>query len=248
MKTEMGKADLHLHTNCSDGFNTPQEVVDRALRVGLDIVAVTDHNLFKPSLEAQNYAIKQKLPLKVILGEEISSKDGEIIGLFLKRRIKPFLTAEETIQKIHQQDGLAVIAHPMRIFLGFSLWRRKIEELAEKKLIDGLEIFNFWDHNPWHFSKRSQLAKKWSLAKIGGSDSHSISTLGTIWTSFPGKTEKDLYRAIKSRQTKAVTQANIFLKTKEHLRHTCLRLTRKTGHYENLPSWEKFKHVLKLSL
>ena len=156
----MGKADLHLHTDRTDGANSPEEMVKKAVDVGLDIIAITDHGLIKPALEAQEFALKKKLPIKVIVGEEIPTNEGEIIGLFLKKEIPSFIDIYQAIKLIKKQNGLVIIPHPMRIFLGYSLWSKTIDKLSKKKLIDGVEIHNFWDHNPTLYKMRLKRNKK----------------------------------------------------------------------------------------
>src|SRR5256712_8024355 len=88
-----GRADLHTHTNASDGWPTPLQLVEHAgRRTGLDVIAVTDHDTIEGALRATEYAAR-RAKLHVIIGEEISSRDGHIIGLFLEGAIKPGLSA-----------------------------------------------------------------------------------------------------------------------------------------------------------
>jgi predicted metal-dependent phosphoesterase TrpH len=106
------RADFHSHSHYSrDSVISPQAFIDRCLRKGIDCIAVTDHN------EIEGAFVIQKLaPFKVIVGEEVKTSEGEIIGLFLKELVPKGMSPEDTIDCIHEQGGLAVIPHPYDIF------------------------------------------------------------------------------------------------------------------------------------
>src|SRR5919109_1093988 len=106
-----GRADTHIHTCYSDGRGTVEEVLEWASRkAALDVIAVTDHNTVAGALEAALLA--PDYGLEVIVGEEVTSREGHILGLFLKERVPPGLSGLETVAAIHDQGGLAVAAHP----------------------------------------------------------------------------------------------------------------------------------------
>ncbi len=113
----MGKADLHIHTIYSDGSGTVEEVLRKSISEGLDIIAITDHNEIEGALKARELAERWRLNVDVIIGEEITTSDGHVVGLFLKDRIRPLLTAEATVDEIHRQGGLAVAVHPFSVWL-----------------------------------------------------------------------------------------------------------------------------------
>src|SRR4051812_20419617 len=101
-----GLADLHLHTSFSDGWPSPEEVVDHVtLATDLDLIAVTDHDTVEGALRAVEHS-QRSGGVPVIVGEEISSRQGHILGLFLEERIRPGLSAATTIDEIHRQGGL----------------------------------------------------------------------------------------------------------------------------------------------
>src|ERR1700687_1413566 len=107
-----GRADLHMHTTVSDGWPTPQDLVDHAARrAKLDVIAVTDHDTIEGALRARDHAAK-RARFHVIVGEEVSSRDGHIVALFLERRVRPGMSAAATVDAIHDQGGLAVAVHP----------------------------------------------------------------------------------------------------------------------------------------
>jgi len=206
-RKKVWKADLHLHTNYSDGFNSVEELVNKAVAENFQVIAITDHNLISSAILAQKLVKEKKLPLEIIVGEEISTCDGEIIGLFLKEKIPYSLSAEETIAEIKKQNGLVIIPHSNRILSGFSLSFSKIDQLRKNGLIDAIEIYNFWDLDPKIATRRQRRNLIWQTAEVGGSDSHHTSTIGSIFTLFPGKTANDLKTAIKKGQTLPINKA-----------------------------------------
>jgi predicted metal-dependent phosphoesterase TrpH len=195
-----------MHTNASDGWPSPTELVDHAARrAGLHVIAVTDHDTIEGALRAAEYAGKRSR-LHVIIGEEISSLHGHIVGLFLERRVKPGMSAAATIHAIHDQGGIAVAAHPF--------WRTQRPQrggfvhgvgwLAADLDFDAIEVENA---TPGFFVF-NQLAHRLNLglgaAELGGSDAHIVDAVGRAYTAFPGRTPALLRAAIESGETRAM--------------------------------------------
>ena len=85
-RTHLGKADLHIHSNCSDGKPSIEEILEYVEhKTDLDVIAITDHDTIDGALLAQELMKRKKYRFEVIIGEEISTKRGHIIGLFLKK-------------------------------------------------------------------------------------------------------------------------------------------------------------------
>src|SRR3981081_4407106 len=105
--SDLSYADLHLHTSYSDGWPTPRAVVDYVRRrTALDVIAITDNATIEGAWWAADYAAGLEDAPRVIVGEEVSSRDGHILGLFLQERVRPGLTAEATVDAIPEQGGL----------------------------------------------------------------------------------------------------------------------------------------------
>src|SRR2546421_587900 len=83
-----GRADLHMHTTASDGWPSPQGLVDYARATRLNVIAVTDHDTIEGAVRAAEYAAASSSRLQVVIGEEVTSRDGHIVGLFVERRIR----------------------------------------------------------------------------------------------------------------------------------------------------------------
>jgi predicted metal-dependent phosphoesterase TrpH len=203
-----GRADLHMHTTASDGWPTPQELVDHAMRrASLNVIAVTDHDTIEGALRAREHAAK-RARLHVIVGEEVSSRDGHIVALYLERRIRPGMSAAATIDAIHDQGGLAIAVHPF--------WRTErvarsrpvhgVGWLAAELDFDGIEVENATPG----FYVFNQLAHRLNLglgaAELGSSDAHILDAVGRAYTEFPGKTPEALRTAIESGTTAARRQ------------------------------------------
>ena len=104
----MLKADLHVHSEYSpDSESSLVDIIEHCTAKGINCIAITDHNEIAGAIELKNIA-----PFTVIVGEEILSSSGEIIGLFLTEHIPAQLSAEETIRRIKDQGGLVLIPHP----------------------------------------------------------------------------------------------------------------------------------------
>jgi len=200
----MGRADLHTHTKYSglgvfpvlrfpypESATEPEALIAEAEKKGMDLVCVTDHNTITGALKAR------KLSKRVIVGEEITSADGEIIGLFLDSVIKPGMSAEETIERIHDQGGLAIAPHPYSVIC--SSLRDSILSLD----LDGIEVFNAYHRDG--YSNRIALIEGTETRKslVGGSDAHYSEMVGNGFTTFDGSDEDDLYNALRDRRTDA---------------------------------------------
>lgn len=197
-----GTADLHVHTDYSDGTATVLEVLARAAATGLDVVAITDHDTMRGAWEARRIA--HQFGIEVIVGEEVSTRDGHLLGLFLEQELLPHRPAVETIAAVHAQGGLCIAAHPYdwaSASLGHTYTRGKFAMLDHPWhtwQVDALEVFNAslaWPRNSCN-RLAQQVAQALHIPAIGGSDSHSLATIGRGYTRFPGRSADDLRRAI----------------------------------------------------
>ena len=201
------KADLHVHTMYSgigrlgklrfpESIDRPEAVVDAARAKGLNVLCITDHNSIDGALVAKRYAEKYD-DIEVVIGEEVSTKDGEILGLWLTERIPPMLSAEETMEEIRKQNGIAIAPHP------FSFHVPALNNKALDLDLDGIEILNGGHVDKYSNRMASEVSKKhpgrW--AETGSSDAHSVSTMGYAWTEFDGTGAEGLRQAILEKRT-----------------------------------------------
>ncbi len=198
---QFGMADIHVHTRysgfgkCSfihfpESVTEPVKAVEAARRKKLDVLCITDHNTIQGAIIAQKHA----QDIEVIVGEEISSADGEILALFIQEEIKPMLSALETIDLIHDQGGIAVAAHP------FSPYCHSLETKIHDLKLDGVEVFNAY-HRDAYSNLMAQTFSPGKLARLGNSDAHSLDMIGNGYTIFEGKTSEELRKSILKRKT-----------------------------------------------
>ncbi|CAD6491302.1 MAG: PHP domain protein [Candidatus Argoarchaeum ethanivorans] len=165
------KYDLHIHSKySSDGILEPKEIIKTAIKKGLNGIAITDHNTIKGGLEAKKY---ENEDFKVIIGSEIMTERGEIIGLFLEEEVKSN-DVQEVVSEIKEQNGIVVIPHP------FDELRHSAFHPAEEdaKFIDCIEGFNSRCVHQKYNEKAVEFGTKHGLVTTAGSDAHFANEIG----------------------------------------------------------------------
>lgn len=171
------RADFHSHSHYSmDSLLSPQTFINRCVARGVTCIAVTDHNEIEGAFVIRKLALDTNAPLKVLIGEEVKTSEGEIIGLFLREKIARDMSPEDTIRAIHEQGGLAVIPHPYDIFRRSVLTDEAIERV--KRDVDAIEGFNCRNILSRHDEKACNLATEVEKPITLGTDSHSPWELG----------------------------------------------------------------------
>ncbi len=172
------RIDLHLHTHYSpDSITSPQRLVAACQRKGITCIAVTDHNTIRGAV-----AVKEAAPFQVIVGEEIRSTEGEIIGLFLNEEVPPGLSAQETIERIRAQSGLVSLPHPLDRFRG-GVGAEGVARLAP--LVDIVEVMNARTTLKRDDDAATRLAQEHSLVGVAVSDAHSPWEIGRAYVEAP---------------------------------------------------------------
>ena len=159
------KTVIHVHTNFSYDANvSPEQLVETARQDNVDCVAITDHDEIAGALAARALGGPQ-----VIVGEEISSADGHIIGLFLQERVPPGLSAEQTAARVRAQGGLVLAPHPFS-----SLCQDSLGPALERLLpwLDAIEICNAQNPLPWEDARAQRFAIRHGVTPYVGADSH----------------------------------------------------------------------------
>ena len=200
----MSKADLHIHTTYSfDGTASVREVLEAAVRAGLDVIAITDHDQVRGSLEA--CAIAKKYGIQVIPGAEVSTSEGHLVVLFIERNIPPGMSLIDTLIAVREMGGMAIAAHPDQPIpnsIPLNSIIKALEHPQAREALYGIETCNM---NASHssFNPRSQKAAvSLPLAHIASSDAHIASMVGAGVTHFEGSTVQDLRRNIQHRATR----------------------------------------------
>ncbi|MFA5038905.1 MAG: PHP-associated domain-containing protein [Candidatus Omnitrophota bacterium] len=194
----MMTVDFHVHSRYSmDCFLEPSRIVALARRHRLDGFAVTDHDTFTDIREFRELAPE----LFVIAGQEVSTPFGDILGLFLSKKIQETKDVEKIIAEIRGQGGLAVLAHPFK-------WPhlRRADDFL--KLFDAIEVFNARNNIPMPFVENylaRRAVERLGLAWVCGSDTHEGFEMGCAGTCFDldpaSATQDSLKDAIVGKKT-----------------------------------------------
>jgi hypothetical protein len=196
-----GLAEVHAHTLASDGMVSAEELVRAAAAARINVLCITDHDTIADLDRA--ISVGGELGVDVVRGEEVTASFPpgiHVIGLFLERQVRMHMSVEDTINAIHDNGGLALIAHPFMPTWFASMSRRRAERLLETHRVDGIEVRHTapvlpgaWRQlDEFYAGHREQLG-----AAVGAGDSHfGQHDLGRVLTLFPGSTAADLRRAI----------------------------------------------------
>jgi predicted metal-dependent phosphoesterase TrpH len=198
----LGKADLHMHSTYSDGIATIEQLLEHVQhQTNLDVIALTDHDVIEGSLHARDLWAKGSYRFDFIVGEEISTKEGHLLGLFLEKRIRSGLSMEQSIDLIHEQGGIAVVAHPLHPLFRHSCSREVLERIhAHKDLwLDGVETWNasFCGIYANRLAMRTN-REFFRWPELGNSDAHTLNAIGRGFTWFEGKNALDVRAAVTS--------------------------------------------------
>ena len=198
------KFDLHVHSKYSkhpiwgrDSFNTPKDIIKKCKENNLTGVAITDHNNLDGALKIKREV--EKSDVIVIPGSEIKTDQGrDIIGLWIQENIEPNLSAEEIVDEIHEQGGIAIAPHPFSRLLGIG---SKVFDLP----LDAIEVFNSRCGQKLN-EKAEEACKKLEIGCVGGSDAHIPQAIGNAYTIFNQNNLEieidSLLKDIRERRTK----------------------------------------------
>ncbi len=202
----MGLADIHMHTNYSyDGTASVSDVLRKAKQIGLDVIAITDHDEVAGAIEAVSLA--SHYGIEVIPGIEITTAEGDLLAYFITQKVDAGLSLADTVLKVRELGGVCVVAHPMSRGFGMNsasadtiIAALKNPEVAETLV--GIEAYNGTaiDRMSNHYARI--LAMRLKIASTGSSDAHILDTIGFGATEFEGNSAADLLIALKNRVTK----------------------------------------------
>ena len=171
---------MHSHTMWSgDSTTTPDEIAAAVAEAGIDVLCITDHNAIKGAVD-----LVDRLACRVIVGEELRTHAGEIIGLFLRERIPVGVQPDEAARAIRAQGGIVYIPHP------FDPMRHNISESALDALIDGglvdaIEVINAKTSLRSLNERAASIAAAHELAAGAGSDAHVPDAIGAAFVEMP---------------------------------------------------------------
>jgi hypothetical protein len=198
------RLDLHIHSHFSpDSKMSVGDILKRAREVGLDGIAITDHNSLESFFAASKLVDDLGIELTVVPGAEISTSEGHLITLGITQLAPPGLSALETTEHVHDNGGIAIAPHP------FAWFRHGIRNLQGKQL-DAIEVCN--SRSSFGFSNylATRTAARLNLGVTGGSDAHKLKTIGRAYTELLDGTRvgiEEILHAIANRRSRAKGKA-----------------------------------------
>jgi len=202
---KLGRADIHMHSTYSDGIASVEQILRHVQhRTNLAVMALTDHDTIEGALRARDLLMRSHYRFDFIVGEEISTLDGHLLALYIENHIRPGLSMERSIDLVHEQGGLAIVAHPMNRVFRHSCQREVLDRIAwsNDTWLDGIETWNA-SFCGIYANRVAMSANRrvYGWPELGNSDAHTLSAIGSGCTWFEGSTALDLRASIESGQT-----------------------------------------------
>jgi len=181
------RIDLHIHTCYSgDCLSSLEDIIAATGNAGLDALAITDHNAIDGALALQAMA-----PFPVIVGEEVGTCEGEVIGLFLQEFIPKGLTVAETMRHIREQGGLVYVPHPFDRYRPSALGEARLLSILDQ--VDAIEVLNARAIEPADNETARVFAQQHGIPCGAGSDGHTLFEIGQAYVEMEPFTDRDSF-------------------------------------------------------
>jgi predicted metal-dependent phosphoesterase TrpH len=198
----MGLADLHIHSIYSyDGTASVTAILKRAEQIGLDVIAITDHDEIAGSLKAMEVA--SKYGVEVIPGTEVTTAEGDLLALNVTEKIPHNRPLIETVLKVAELGGFCIAPHPMAGGLGMKSLSaysilKALRNLDVARTLIAIETYNATaiDKMSNHYARI--LADRLDIAQTASSDAHIVEAIGLGATEFDGHTAQELISALRN--------------------------------------------------
>jgi hypothetical protein len=179
-KVDWVRVELHLHSVASpDSLIQPQKLIDYCARIGIDRFAITDHNSIEGALAA-----KALVPDRVIVGEEIETTQGELLGYFMSECVPAGLEPMAAIERLRAQGAVISVSHPFDTTRSCHWSEAQLSAIAP--YVDAIEVFNARCPTNVPNLKAAAFADQHGLLETVGSDAHSLIELGRATLTMPG--------------------------------------------------------------
>ena len=204
----MGKADLHIHSEWSDGLPSVREILEHVEHeTDLDLIAISDHDMIEGAFEARELIARQRYRFDVIVGMEVTTLEGHLLAYDLEKPLRMMKPLDWTIQAIRDQGGWCLLPHPMSPLIrsvGLRGIRRVMRETRTGICFDGIELINPSIAGKVVAGKVQRFNRsEGHLPETGGSDAHTLPLIGSAFTQFEGTSADDFRRSLRERQTRA---------------------------------------------
>ncbi len=198
----MLRAELHVHSNFSDGRDSVEKILRAAVEKKIDVLSITDHDTIDGSLSAMEIVAAEKLPVIVIPGIEISTRSGHLLALGISKGVEKGIGMEEACDAVRTLGGLAVLAHPFDFLRKGSVRRRDFA------LVDCVEVFNAKSY--FNFLAK-RYAEKYGKSGIGGSDAHTAKEVGIVINYIESPDKKSILNAFYDGRRQTLRERLSFL-------------------------------------
>ena len=202
---KVGNADVHMHSTFSDGIGSIEQILHHVEHnTSLDVIALTDHDVIEGALRARDHWEKGHYRFDFIVGEEISTKEGHMLALFIEKRIEPGLSLERSIDLVHEQGGLAIVAHPLNPIFRHSCQREALDRVYVDRdvWLDGIETWNASFCGIGGNSMAMSVNRTvYGWPEVGNSDAHTLGAIGRGRTWFVGNSAPELREALATGMT-----------------------------------------------
>jgi predicted metal-dependent phosphoesterase TrpH len=189
------RLDLHNHTAfSSDGLLSPRELLVEAALRGIGCIAITDHDTVEGALQAAAVAEADPSLPRVIPGIELSTRAGEIIGLYIEENIPTRLSVDEAVNRIRSLGGLVYLPHPFDWLRRGAIQPRERDRIAERS--DIIEVVNGRSLGPWGSRRAQRLALRLGKPQGAGSDTHRAAEVGLVYVSVDAVPTRDTLVAL----------------------------------------------------
>lgn len=200
--------ESHIHTNFSDGAFY-KFMIRTAIQKRIDILALTDHNTQRGYEFCVRYAKECSQrnigSIFILPSEEVGCREGDILAYGITEEIKKRQSLEETVDNIHDQGGLAAIAHP------FNLFEACASKYALKNNFDGIETINYNSFGYFNMLAQNFARSRPFLFRIGGSDAHQPWDLGIVLNLIEASPDLDsILKALKKKKVRIIQRSRAF--------------------------------------
>jgi predicted metal-dependent phosphoesterase TrpH len=164
---------MHVHSSASFDCKVPPRLVAERLRsYGISPVLLTDHDTMGGVRE-----LRRAGDAEIIGGQEILTREGELIGLFLEALVEQGLTPEETVERIKSQGGLVYLQHPLDVR------RRALTLAAIERVRDHIDIVEVFNGRSGEEANRGAEDLCYALGAVpgAGSDAHTLEEIGNVY-------------------------------------------------------------------
>jgi predicted metal-dependent phosphoesterase TrpH len=172
------------------------------------VIAITDHDELRGAFEARDRAAQRGYRVQVIIGCEITTREGHLLALDIESPVRMLQSLERSIEAVHHQGGLCIVPHPMS-WLTLSAGKRSLVRVTKHEspliYLDGIEVFNpsiagrVAHERAWAFNR-----ERLHLPEVGGSDAHHLHLVGSALTLFDGCAADDFRRSLAAGTTEAM--------------------------------------------